>query len=156
MIFAFSISLLLLAVAGLFLAAHVLQRRMYKALFIIVPIVLIAAGSTFFTISGAMGLPSGSMPKDVRMLDYHTNGKDIWVWAIPKGGNVPRTYVFDYSKAAHEELQRGKELNQKGGMSALKGKENGAGSDAPFVHHPIVPLKDLPPKDGEPGVRLPQ
>lgn len=158
MLLMFVASLTLLTAGGLWLAVQLARAKMYRYLFIAVPLMLLAAVCSYFTIVGTMGWPTTTLPDEVQMLDYRTNGKLLWVWAVPKGGTKPRTFELPYTKKGHEELEQGKQKIGKGGTVMLKKppkknnndeQPNGSGGDleAPFVHHDFVPVDSLPPKD---------
>lgn len=121
----FTTSLLLLATLGAIIAARLWSDRHFKKLLVWIPICLLAAVSTFKTIDGVMGWPSGQLPPSFELLDYRTDGKIIFVWGIEKGDTNPRTWKTPYDKELHGALEKGKQEVSRGKKVQIK-REEGA------------------------------
>lgn len=141
---AFSAGLIALAAFAIWLAVRLVSDNNRKWLFLWVPIILLAAASTFFTIDAVMGLPSKNLPASFTLLSYTRTGNTLYVWGIEKGEKAPRTWVLPYSQKRHEELEKGMEAIKKGNRAEV----TGADQQGTFMTHSFRPLEGVLPKKG--------
>lgn len=143
-IVSFSAGLILLAVFAIWLAVRLVSDHHRRWLFLWVPVVLLAAASTYFTMSAVMGLPSRNLPASFTLLSYTKVADALYVWGIEKGEKVPRTWVLPYSRKKHEELEKGMEAIKKGNRAEV----TGAHQQGEFMVHSFRPLDGVLPKKG--------
>lgn len=142
----FAAGLLLLAVLGIWLSVQLLREKHIKWLFLWIPLILLAASSTYFTIDAVMGQPSKNLPQVFSLLSYKVAGKTIYIWGVKKGEEAPRTWQVPYSKKMHEQLE-GATKEIKGGGQAQMQRD---GSQGEFKFHKFRPLENILPKKDEP------
>lgn len=116
----FTLSLVIFAGLFLFLIVHSISTRKYKWLLIIVPLSIASSAFTVISIDAVRGWPSSQLPNKFVLLDYRATSNTIWVWAIPEGFNIPRTYSMPYSSEAHEQLEAGKKAKSKGSLVLME------------------------------------
>ncbi len=125
----FTLSLVIFAGLFLFLIVHSISARKYKWLLIVVPLALASSSFTIISIDAVRGWPSSQLPNRFVLLDYRATSDTIWVWAIPEGFNIPRTYSMPYSSSSHEQLEAAKKSKSKGSMVLMEKESLREGSD---------------------------
>jgi hypothetical protein len=111
-----SFSIFLIVLAAMALAVLIwMSKHQRRTLFIAVPVVLLFATTTIFSIHDLMGRPAGRLPsKDYMILDSWTDGKTIYVWHIEQGKRYPQTFELPYSTKKFKELQHAKRKRESG------------------------------------------
>ena len=149
-------ALLVLTTSACVLAAWLFSSKKFKTLLAWIPLCLLAAASTFWTIDSMAGWPSSKMPSTFIPISYVTDGKVIHLWGMEKGTKVPRNFVQPYSKELHEQLEKAKQSAAKGSPMQLErgGKSEegkaagGEQSKGEWRLYDLRPAGPLPPKDG--------
>jgi hypothetical protein len=112
--FTFALSLTVLAALLLVLLIRGVQRA-WRALFVLVPLALLLAAVTIYTVNAIMARPLTELPADeFTFLEYATDGQRIFIWLAVKGKDYPLTVERPYSRKLHEELEKARAGKKQG------------------------------------------